>query len=83
MSENSRLKKYGYITESDFNNQLTLLKTYDNTDDLRKIYLQTPLINQQNLSISGGTDLFLYRSSLNYTNTLGKIKGTSSERVFV
>ena len=75
------LKKYGYITESDFNNQLTLLKTYDNTDDLRKIYLQTPLINQQNLSISGGTDLFLYRSSLNYTNTLGKIKGTSSDRV--
>ncbi|MDO4228447.1 MAG: SusC/RagA family TonB-linked outer membrane protein [Capnocytophaga sp.] len=75
------LKKYGYITEQDFNSQLALLRTYDNTEDIKKLYLQSPIINQQNISISGGSDVFKYRGSLNYTNETGSIKGNSKERI--
>lgn len=75
------LQKYGYITQQELDNQLALLRTYDNTEDIKKLYLQTPFVNQHNISFSGGAEAFRYRSSLNYTNSKGSIRGNNMDRI--
>lgn len=74
------LKKYGYITDQEFNNQLDLLKSYDNTKDIERLYLQSPITNQQNISVSGGSEAFKYRTSLNYTHSTKDIKNNETQR---
>ncbi|MFK8303030.1 SusC/RagA family TonB-linked outer membrane protein [Capnocytophaga stomatis] len=75
------LKKYGYITEQDFDSQLAQLRLYDNTKDIERLYLQNPITNQQNISVSGGSESFKFRSSLNYTNSLKDVKNNATQRI--
>ncbi len=70
----------GRITEAELNARLALLRTRDNTNDIRKLYLQTPMIAQHNLSASGGTEGFKYRTSLNYTKQFGNINGSEDNK---
>lgn len=72
---------YGYITQDAMNAELAVLRNTDNTNDLRKTYLQSPFINQQNISVMGGNEDFRYRSSLNYTDEYGNIKNTKNNRI--
>ncbi|MFJ1410061.1 SusC/RagA family TonB-linked outer membrane protein [Capnocytophaga canimorsus] len=75
------LKKYGYITEQDFDEQIAQLRLYDNTKDIERLYLQSPITNQQNISVSGGSEAFKYRTSLNYTHSLKGVKNNENQRV--
>ena len=70
----------GRINEDQLNLRLNMLRGRDNTDDIRKLYLQTPMIQQHNLSASGGGDLFKYRTSLNYTKEYGNISGSENNK---
>lgn len=70
----------GRITQAQFDDKLNRLRSQDNTNDLRKLYLQTPMITQHNLSASGGSDQFKYRTSLNYTKEYGNISGSENDK---
>lgn len=72
---------YGYISENELNTELAFLRTQDNTNDLKKTYLQSPFTNQQNISLAGGSDGFKYRTSLNYTDELLSIRDTKNNRI--
>lgn len=72
---------HGYITQNEFDTQLALLRTLDNTNDLRNTYLQNPFTNQQNISVMGGNAGFRYRTSLNYTDEQGNIKNSKNNRI--
>lgn len=70
----------GRITQQQLDARLSQLRGYDNTNDMRKLYLQTPLVVQHNLSASGGSDNFKYRTSLNYTKENGNIAGSENNK---
>lgn len=72
---------FGYISQAEFDTQLAHLRNSDNTRDLEDTYLQNPFINQHNLSLTGGNENITYRTSLNYTNKKGNLKGQDSKRV--
>lgn len=76
----SQLKE-GYVTQSELDTQLALLRNSDNLNDLKKLYLQSPFVNQHNLSLLGGNEDFKYRTSLNYTSALGQIKNSKDDRI--
>lgn len=70
----------GRITQDQLDARLSTLRSQDNTSDLRRLYLQTPLISQHNISASGGANNFKYRTSLNYTKQYGNIQGSQNDR---
>ena len=72
---------FGRISQDQFDAEIARLRNSDNTSDLRNLYFQAPLTNQQNISMSGGGDSYLYRSSLNYTNELGTFKGSDNKKI--
>ncbi|MFI0430469.1 SusC/RagA family TonB-linked outer membrane protein [Mariniflexile sp. HMF6888] len=79
---------YGTIAEADATVPFT--PRYSDTDITEKsqnptdwlgAILRTGFINQQNLSMSGGTSTFKYMSSINYYNQDGIIKNNDFQRV--
>lgn len=72
---------YGYITATEFDSKLQALKKLDNTKDLKDVYLQNPLTNQQNISVLGGNEFITYRTSLNYTDEFLNIKNYKNNRI--
>lgn len=70
----------GRITQAELDATLNVLRGRDNTNDLRRLYLQTPMIAQHNLSASGGSENFKYRTSLNYTKENGNISGSENNK---
>ncbi len=70
----------GRITQDQLDSRLNLLRGRDNSEDLRRLYLQTPMISQHNISAAGGSDAFKYRTSLNYTKEYGNIQGTENNK---
>lgn len=72
--------KEGRISQSELDNQISALRTIDNTKDLEKLMLQTPINTQHNLSISYGGEQYRLRSSLNYLNSKGNFKGVKNDR---
>jgi len=70
----------GRITEDQLKLRLSMLRGRDNTEDIRRLYLQTPMIMQHNISAAGGSDNFRYRTSLNYTKEYGNISGSENNR---
>ncbi|QOW08858.1 SusC/RagA family TonB-linked outer membrane protein [Kaistella flava (ex Peng et al. 2021)] len=70
----------GRITQEQLDARLNILRGRDNTNDIARLYLQTPMVTQHNISASGGGDNFKYRSSLNYTKEYGNIQGSQNNR---
>ncbi|MBF8455680.1 SusC/RagA family TonB-linked outer membrane protein [Kaistella sp. G5-32] len=70
----------GRITQDQLNLRLSMIRGRDNTEDIRRLYLQTPMISQHNISASGGGDSFKYRTSLNYTKEYGNIQGSENNK---
>lgn len=72
--------KEGRISKAELDAKIAKLRTIDNTKDLEKLLLQTPINSQHNLSLSYGGEQFRLRSSLNYLNSKGGFAGTKSDR---
>ena len=70
----------GRITQEQLDAKLNVLRGRDNTNDIAKLYLQTPMVSQHNISAAGGGDNFKYRTSLNYTKEYGNIQGSSNDK---
>ena len=73
-------RKYGRISQAQFDAAIARLRTLDNTQDIQNLYFQLPFTNQQNLSLASGNDNFRYRTSINYTNELGHFKGNDNRK---
>ncbi|MDO4783334.1 MAG: SusC/RagA family TonB-linked outer membrane protein, partial [Capnocytophaga felis] len=76
-------KKYGYISQDEFDRQINLFRGYDNTQDIRNLYLQNPSTNQHNFTVRGGSKTFNYRSTINYTTNQRDIKRNSNDRILL
>lgn len=75
------LRRFGYLTDADFDSTLNDLRGFDNTKQIEDLYYQSPATNQQNISIMGGNDAFKYNASVNYTQDWGNIKANKDQRV--
>ncbi|WP_394972827.1 SusC/RagA family TonB-linked outer membrane protein [uncultured Croceitalea sp.] len=66
----------GIITEAQLNSRLATLALIDNTKDLEKAFLNTPVTNITNLSFKGGIqDKLNYYGAFNLTNRDGNYNG--------
>lgn len=70
--------KEGRISEETLNSRLSALRKTDNTADLERLLLQTPIDFRHNLSASYGTENFALRTALNYKNSKGNFSGSNS-----
>lgn len=64
----------GLITEAQANKFFDSLAAYDNTDDYKRIFLQSPFIQNYDLNVSGGSDKTTYFLGVNYLNRQGSEK---------
>lgn len=68
------------ISDSDLEEQLNVYRNRNNYDQIMDNYLRTPLINQHNISLRGGSDKYTYSASANYTYNGTEIKDVSSDK---
>lgn len=72
-------QKEGRISQAELDRKLAILRTTDNTAELKRMLLQTPFSQQHNLSASYGSDGFRMRTSLSYYNNKSGFRGTKGD----
>ncbi|MEG1485331.1 MAG: SusC/RagA family TonB-linked outer membrane protein, partial [Bacteroidales bacterium] len=70
----------GKLSNSELDAQLNIYKNRNNYNQLKDNFLRTPLVNQHNISIRGGSDKFTYSASANYTYTGKENKGAGTDK---
>lgn len=70
----------GEINSADLEKQLNIYRNRDNYDQLKDNFLRTPLVNQHNISLRGGSEKYTYSASANYTYTGNEQKGIGSDK---
>lgn len=71
----------GLISDKDLDDALAKYKALDNRSQLEKFYLQTGIMHQHNLGVSGGNERHKYFATINYLGNRGTSKYSSNERV--
>ncbi len=70
----------GVITQAEADALLAEYNNYDNTADYKKLFLQSPLLQNYDVNVSGGGDKSTYFFGLNHLNNTGSDKGSRAEK---
>ncbi len=68
--------KWGTISKENMNAQLEALANCDNSNQIRKYLLKSPITSQSNISISGGAGNWTTRASVQYQYETGNFIGS-------
>jgi TonB-linked SusC/RagA family outer membrane protein len=71
------------ITESQANDQLNILRNNDVRNDINKYLVKTPLLQNYNLAVTGGSAAMAYRLSASYNDTKGNTAKNDSKRLIL
>ncbi len=71
----------GRLSDAELQKQLNILENTDNSDDIKKLFLQNPLYQEHNISVDYVKQGIKLRSSLNYNHNDFGVKGDESQGV--
>ena len=75
--------RLGQISEAEMNAGIAKYRQYDNTDQLKELFLQNPIVHQENVSVNIATDRTRTMSSALYQNDRKHYKTQNSEKYMV
>lgn len=75
--------RLGQISEAEMNAGIAKYRQYDNTDQLKELFLQNPIVHQENVSVNIATDRTHTMISALYQNDRKHYKTQNSEKYMV
>lgn len=75
--------RLGQISEAEMNAGIAKYRQYDNTDQLKELFLQNPIVHQENVSVNIATDRSRTMLSALYQNDRKHFKTQNSEKYMV
>lgn len=75
--------RLGQISEAEMNAGIAKYRQYDNTDQLKELFLQNPIVHQENISVNIATDRSRTTLSALYQNNRRHYKTQNSEKYMV
>lgn len=75
--------RLGQISEAEMNAGIAKYRQYDNTDQLKELFLQNPIVHQENVSVNIATDRTRTMISALYQNDRKHYKTQNSEKYMV